>query len=328
MTTPFRPAWWCRGGHAQTLGALILRPTPHVPLQRERWDTPDGDFLDVDRVAGDPGVPCVVMFHGLESSSRAKQVLGFMAGVHRVGWEGLAVNFRTCSGELNRLPRAYHGGDTAELAWLLQRVIAEDPTRPVGCLGISLGGNVLVKYLGEQGAQLPTQIRAAVAISAPFDLAISVTYLERGMSRLYMWTLVRSLKQKMFAKLKQYPDVVDPSRLRAVRTLAQFDHLVTGPLHGFSDGHAYWRAASSAPFIPGIQRPTLLINSSDDPFFPADALPTHAVAQNASVSAEFVPSGGHMGFLEGGWPGRPILWAERRTMAFFHEHLHAAGRTR
>jgi len=321
MTASFRPAWWCRGRHAQTLWGALYRPTPHVPLRRERWETPDGDFLDIDRVKGASRAPALIVLHGLEGSSRSKQVLGFLAAAHRVEWEALGINFRSCSGEPNRLRRAYHAGDSTELGWVIDRVIAEHPTRAVGCVGVSLGGNVLLKYLGEHGERVPQQVRAASAISTPFDLGIAVRYLERGTSQLYMRNLVRSLKQKTFAKLARYPDLVDPARLGAVRTLAEFDHVVTGPLHGFPDSQTYWQSSSSASRLSTIRRPTLLINAEDDPFFPADALPTRVVRGNPALRAEFVQEGGHAGFLSGVWPGRPVPWAENRTMAFFQDHL-------
>jgi len=321
MTTAFQPAWWCRGRHAQTLWGALFRPTPQAPIRRERWETPDGDFLDLDRVEGTPGAPALIVLHGLEGSSRSKQVLGFLAAAHRAGWEAVGVNFRSCSGESNRLRRAYHGGDSAELGWVIDRVIAQDPARAVGCIGVSLGGNVVLKYLGEHGARVPPQVRAASAMSTPFDLGIAVRHLERGLSRLYMRNLVRSLKRKTLAKLARYPDLVDPARLRAVRTLAEFDHVVTGPLHGFPDGRTYWQSSSSASWLSAIRRPALLINAEDDPFFPADALPRRTVRENPALRAEFVPEGGHAGFLSGVWPGRPVPWAEHRTMAFFQDHL-------
>jgi predicted alpha/beta-fold hydrolase len=186
---------------------------------------------------------------------------------------------------------------------------------------VSLGGNVLLKYLGERGAGAPPQLRAACAISTPFELGIAVRYMERGLRRFYMRNFVRSLKQKMVAKRVRYPDVVDAARLEAVRTLAEFDDAVTGPLHGFQDGEAYWRSSSSISRLSAIRRPTLLINAADDPFFPAEALPTQLVRDNPMLRAAFVPAGGHAGFLAGGWPGRPIPWAERLTMAFLREHL-------
>ncbi|HAM40465.1 MAG TPA: alpha/beta hydrolase [Candidatus Omnitrophica bacterium] len=321
MITSFRPAWWCRGRHAQTLWGALVHPTPPVPLTRERWETPDGDFLDIDRAEGTARAPALIVLHGLEGSSRSKPVLGLMAAAHRVGWEAVGINFRSCSGEPNRLRRAYHGGDSEELGWVIDRMTAEHPTRAMGCVGVSLGGNVLLKYLGERGAQVPQAVRAASAISTPFDLGIAVRYMERGMSRLYMRHLVSSLKQKTVAKLARYPDLVDPLRLGAVRTLAEFDHVVTGPLHGFQDGRTYWHASSSVGRLSAIRRPTLLINAEDDPFFPGEALPREAIARNVHLTAEFPRSGGHAGFISGRWPSRATSWAVERAMRFLRERL-------
>ncbi len=180
---PFRPAWWCRGPNAQTIWGSVLRPSPRVPLKRERWETPDGDFIDLDRLSAAPGAPILIVLHGLEGSSRSKQVLGLLEAAHRQGWAGLGMNFRSCSGELNRLPRSYHGGETSDLSWVIQRVRAENPGVSILCAGVSLGGNVLLKYLGEQGEGLPPEVVAAAAISTPFDLAASARRLEQGFSR-------------------------------------------------------------------------------------------------------------------------------------------------
>lgn len=317
----FEPAWWCRGAHLQTIWAGILRPSPQVPLTRARWELPDGDFLDVDELAAPAGAPRVIVLHGLESSSRAPHVLGVLDQAHRRSWGGVAMNFRGCSGEPNRLRRSYHGGDTGDLAWVIARLRSQHPLSPIVCVGFSLGGNVLLKYLGEQGAALPEQVRAAVAVSAPVDLARSVHALEQGFSRVYGSRLVARLKRKTFQKLAVYPDLVDVSALKTVRTLGAFDGLVTGPVHGFKSATDYWGQSSSASFLPRIRRPTLLINARNDPFLPAEALPMRAVSDNAWLSAEFPAAGGHVGFLEGRWPGRPIAWAELRAAEFLAHYV-------
>ena len=296
--------------------ASILRPSPRVPLARARWELPDGDFLDVDVLAADTAAPRVIVLHGLESSSRATQVRGILREAHRRGWGGVAVNFRGCSGAPNRLRRSYHGGDTADLTQVIERVRAQSPSSPIVCVGFSLGGNVLLKYLGEQGEALPEQIRAAVAISAPVDLALSAKSLEQGFSRVYGNRLVARLKRKTFQTLTRYPDLVDARALRSVRTLAEFDDLVTAPVHGFKDAADYWAKSSSSAYLSRIRRPTLLINARNDPFLPAAALPERAVAENPFLRAEFPAAGGHLGFLEGRWPWAPVAWAERRAAVF------------
>ena len=323
---PFMPAWWCRGPHAQTLWAAALRPAGAVPVRRERWETPDGDFLDVDRLDGVVGSPAVVILHGLEGSSAGSRIRGLLVAAHRLGWRALALNFRSCSGEPNRLPRSYHAGDTEDLGWLMDRVAREERRRPVACIGVSLGGNVLVKYLGERPDGIPEALKAAVAISTPFDLGASARAFERGLlNRLYLRRLVRSLKGKTLAKLRQYPDLVDRTRLAAVRTLAEFDDLVTAPVHGFTGARHYWSSASCAPFLPSIRRPLLLINALDDPVVPAGTLPRAMIARHRFVTAAFTRAGGHAGFIGGSSPAHPLFWAERTAMAFCERQLQGGG---
>ena len=262
-----------------------------------------------------------MVLHGLEGSSRSKQVLGLLEAAHRKGWSGVGVNFRSCSGELNRLRLSYHAGETSDLGWILKRLIAEQPERAILLAGLSLGGNVLLKYLGEEGEALASSIQAAVAISAPFDLGRSAKHLERGLSRIYMRRLVQSMRRKTLKKLKIYPDLADFRKVRRARTLAQFDDAVTASIHGFQDAQAYWAASSSKSFLTKIRRPTLLINARDDPFLPEEALPEAAAANNQSLTALFTSHGGHIGFLSGNVPGRPIPWAEIQAITFLEEHL-------
>ena len=292
-----------------------------MPLSRERWELPDDDFLDVDVLAADAAASQLIALHGLEGSSRSPQVLGILSQAHRFRWGAVAVNFRGCGGAPNRLRRSYHGGDTGDLSFVIARVRAQHPSSPIVCVGFSLGGAVLLKYLGEQGEVLPEHIRSAAAISAPFDLARSAHSLEHGFSRVYGARLVASLKRKTLQKLARYPDLVDARALRAVRTLAVFDDLVTAPVHGFRNAEDYWARSSSAAYLSRLRRPTLLLNAQDDPFLPADALPVRAVADNPFLSAEFPTSGGHLGFLAGRWPTAPIAWAEVRAAEFLAHYV-------
>ena len=321
---PFRPAWWCRGRHAQTMWGTV-GPIGGRRPQRRRWELPDGDFLDVDEHPAAPGAPVLIILHGLESSSRSSQVRRVLHAAQRCGWRGVGVNFRSCGGTLNRLRRSYHAGDTADLAWVIHQVIAEHPGAPILCAGFSLGGNVLLKYLGEQVDQAPRQLRAAVAISTPFDLAVSVLTIERGVSRVYMQRLLWRLTRKTLAKLERFPDLVDRRALRAIRTVAEFDEVVTAPVHGFPSAAAYWAASSSGLTLSRIARPTLLINAQDDPFFPGKALPWEAVAQNRYLTAEFPQGGGHMGFISSRWPAAATSWAVERAISFLDQQLSTAG---
>lgn len=313
----FRQAWWCPGSHLQTVCGAF-GPRPQVAFQRTRWELPDGDFLDVDEVPGDPGAPILIVLHGLEGSTRA--TLGLVEQARKRGWGALAINFRSCSGELNRLRRSYHGGETGDLAWVIDRIVKRDPGRSIVCAGLSLGGNVLLKYLGERGAEVPPQVRAAVAISAPVDLKASAYALDHGFARLYGGRLVKSLKRKALAKLERFPDLADRRALLRVRTLRDFDDLVTGPVHGFKDAEAYWAASSAAQFLPRIKRPTLLINARNDPFLPAQYLPRPEQVANPFLTMEFPASGGHLGFVSGWWPWRPVMWADERAVEFLSQH--------
>lgn len=314
---PFRPAWWCPGPHAQTLWGALLRRTPRVEVRRERWDTPDGDFLDIDRLDGPPGSPLLLILHGLEGSSRSTPVLGLLAGARCLRWRAAAMNFRSCSGEPNRLPRSYHGGETGDLTWVVERLAGEEPETPLFCVGFSLGGNVLLKYLGERGDAAPRQVRAAAAISTPFDLAASARWLASGPGALYTRRLVASLRRKTLNKLQRYPGLVDRKAVLKVQTLEQFDNAVTAPVHGFANADAYWAASSSLQFLAGIRRPTLLINALDDPFYPGRLLPVREASANPNLRAVFPSHGGHMGFLSGFIPGLSRPWAEAQTLAFF-----------
>ncbi len=321
---PFEPAWWCQGPHAQTIWASLLRQRSPLPICRERWETPDGDFLDIDRLPAAPGKPVLVVLHGLEGSSASTRVRSFLHAARTRGWGGLAVNFRSCGDEMNRLRRSYHGGETADVAWVIQRA-AEGRGRPgMCCVGLSLGGSVLLKHLGEQGTGAASLVNAAVAISAPFDLSISARAFERrGFNQIYASRLLRSLKRKTRLKLRAYPDLVDRARLAAARTIAEFDEVVTGPVHGFADAEAYWRAASCAPFLASIRVPTLLINALDDPVIPPQALPHQLVAGHPFLTAAFTQAGGHVGFISGLSPFQPVFWAERLAMTFCARYVAA-----
>ncbi len=320
----FQPAWWCRSGHAQTAWAAVLRPVVSVPLRRERWETPDGDFIDVDRTVGvgAPRQPIVVVLHGLESSSQSRHVRGLLHAVHQHGWQGLGINFRSCSGEPNRLARSYHGGDTSDLGWVIQRLAIQNPHIPVGCVGFSLGGNVLLKYVGVQAGSAPANLKAAVAISTPFDLAVSAHAFEHSaLNRVYMRRLLRSLKQKTLAKLQRHPTLVDPLRLAAVSTIAEFDEVVTAPIYGFANAQDYWHASSCTQFLDAIRRPTLLINAKDDPLVPERVLPIPSVAQHPFLRVDITDAGGHVGFVSGARLTQPVFWAEEQALAFFDSHL-------
>lgn len=318
----YLPARWLPGAHAMTVFASVARVLPRPAGRRERWELPDGDFLDVDRFAR-PGpargeeAPLLVVCHGLEGSSRAPYVRGLAALALSRGLAVLAMNFRSCSGEANRLPRFYHSGETGDLALAVDRLAAERPGRPILLAGFSLGGNVVVKYLGERGDRLPAELRGAAVISVPFDLERSARAVDGPgfWCWVYRERFMRRLRRKAAQKALRFPGVFDAARAARARTFAEFDAAVTAPLHGFPSAEAYWRTSSSGRFLAGVRRPLLALSSLDDPIVPAEALPVLEAAANPHVTLETVAAGGHVAFVSG-WPFRPGFWAEERAVGF------------
>jgi predicted alpha/beta-fold hydrolase len=319
----FTPAWWLPGPHLQTVGARFLRQRDGVVSERERIELDDGDFVDLDWAVqvsgGSPAsdAPLVLVMHGLEGSSRSEYVLEMQRALARKSLASVALNFRSCSGEPNRLPRFYHAGDTADAAAILDLLRARFPYRPLGAVGYSLGGNVLLKYLGERGRgpAHDTPVTAAVAISPPFDLAAGIVTIERGLSRGYQHYLLRKLQRKVRAKAGVLQDHVDVTALLAARSVREFDSLGTAPLSGFRDWADYYAQASSKQFLPDIRRPTLVIRALDDPFLCKEGLPTRELAGNPLLEGVFPRSGGHVGFV-GGSPWAPEFWAERTAAGY------------
>ena len=311
IRSTYRAPWWLPGGHAQTLVAALL-PPPRQALVRERWETPDGDFVDVDFAGPERAGRTLVLFHGLEGGSDSHYARALAASAAARGWRMALPHFRGCSGEPNRLPRAYHSGDSEELHWMLVRLHAAHGT--LHAVGVSLGGNVLLKWLGERGDAARALVRRAVAVSAPLDLAAAGGALDRGFNRrVYTRAFLASLKRKSLAKLRRHPGLYDARRVAAARTLHEFDDLVTAPLHGFRDADEYWSRASSAPWLAAIRVPTLLLNALNDPFLPASALAAATRSAARDMTLEFSAAGGHVGF-----PGRGG-WLARRVFEFLEE---------
>lgn len=325
MLTPARPhsehyqaPRWLPGGHLQTIYAALLAPRPRIIYKRERWDTPDGDFIDVDCLDTSGDGPLVVIFHGLEGSSRSHYALALMEQLQHIGWRGTVPHFRGCGGKPNRLPRAYFAGDSTEIGWILHRLRTQHPDRPLCAAGFSLGGNALLKWLGEQGDNARTLIDAAVAVSAPMDLHAAGDALDRdGFNLIYRTHFLRTLKRKALEKLDRFPRLFDRDAVGKVTTLRAFDNLVTAPLHGFRDTSDYWTKASSKPGLITIGVPTLIINARNDPFLPYHALPKREEV-SASVTLDFPEQGGHVGFLSGAFPGK-YSWLPKRITGFFSQ---------
>lgn len=329
LASTFRPARCLSSPHLQSIYASLVRPTRTPPLSRQRLETPDGDFLDLDRLVADPGAPHVLVLHGLEGSSKAGYVAATIRAAAARGWGAVALNFRSCSGEPNRRPRFYHSGETGDARFVLERLRAEVRGPWLG-VGFSLGGNVLLRLLAETGAECP--LTAAAAVSVPFDLHRCARALDRpgfGWAALYRGVFLRSLKRKAIEKARCHPGLLDEARIRAVRGIEAYDDAVTAPLHGWASAADYYAACSSGPALARIARPTLLISAEDDPIAPPSTLPADVV-ENAHLTVVRTARGGHVGFVEGSLL-RPRFWAEERAVAFLAERLQggealAAGR--
>lgn len=300
-----------------TIFGAIGRLPRALPLWRERWELPDGDFVDVDRLAG-PSVdaPLVVVCHGLEGSSEAVYVRELLACARARGLAGAALNFRGCSGEMNRLPRYYHSGETGDLRIVVERLSRERPGRPLLLAGFSLGGNVVAKYLGEQGAALPEEVRAAAVMCAPLDLALCCDQIDGpGVGAfIYRQRFLRRLRAKAYAKAARFPNTIDIAGAKRARTLRGFDDVVTGPLHGFRDAADYYARASAGPLLGEIRRRTLILMAEDDPLIPIAVVP-ETVHDNRELVLETHAHGGHVAFVEGA-PWRPRFFGEARLAEF------------
>jgi hypothetical protein len=303
--TRYAAPWWLPGGHLQTLYASLFPPPP-ARFERSRWPAPDGDFIDID-FAGQHSAPrTLLLFHGLEGSSDSHYGRALAAACAAAGWRLAVAHFRGCSGEPNATPRAYHSGDTAEVDWIVRRL--RQDAAELCVVGVSLGGNVLLKWLGERGAEAPALVRRAAAVSAPLDLPASAQTLDRGLNRLlYTRHFLATLKPKSLAKLERFPGIYDAARVRAARSFREFDDLVTAPVHGFRDADHYWSTASSGPWLERIRVPTLVINARNDPFLPEAALVAAARRAAPCVELDFPRAGGHVGFPARGWLPRRLM---------------------
>ena len=315
---PYIAPTWLRGGNAQTIYPYLLS-RPVIPYRRERWELDDGDFIDIDWLDSHHDAPLVVLFHGLEGSSCSHYVLSVMGMLQDLGWRGAVVHFRGCSGSPNRLPRAYHAGDSTEIDWVLRRIGGQskcsDSNAPVFAVGVSLGGNALLKWLGEQGKQASRLLDGVVTVSVPLDLAAAGRTLASGFNLLYTRHFLDTLKSKALEKIDRFPGLFEADAVVACRTLYEFDNLVTAPLHGFRNTEDYWDRSSSKPWLKHIEVPTLVINALNDPFMPPSALPGPKDVSSAVV-LEFPEQGGHAGFLNGPFPGR-LTWLPERIIHFF-----------
>lgn len=347
---PYRAPAWLPGAHLQTIWPAMVTPRRPLAYRRERWETPDGDFIDVDFAPGNDGsastapslavpiatasataaprpttgaTPLLVLFHGLEGSSHSHYALALARAAQQRGWRAAIPHFRGCSGEINRAPRAYHSGDSAEADWILRRFAREHGHgAPVCAVGVSLGGNVLLKWLGEQGHGADF-IAAGAAISAPQDLQAGALALSRGFNRVYMRHFLATLRGKSLAKLAQHPGLFEREPLLRARDFFGFDDAVTAPMHGFASCYDYWERSSCRRFLAGIRRPALVINALNDPFLPAKALASRDEVSD-SVTLDYPRHGGHVGFLSGRPPGQ-LDWLPGRIIDWLQHALVEQG---
>jgi len=311
---------WLPGGNIQTLYPYFSKPAQLFKYRRERWELDDGDFIDVDWTDGSADLPLVIFFHGLEGGSSSHYILSMINSLRTYHWRSAVIHFRGCSGVPNRLSRAYHAGDSAEIDWMLRRVInqiqAARVAQPVYVMGVSLGGNALLKWLGEKGEQAKELVAGVAAVSVPLDLAAAGSALDTGFNQVYTRHFLTTLKTKAFDKLEQFPGLFDAQALKKCASIYDFDNLVTAPLHGFRDTDDYWRQSSSKQWLGHIKVPTLLINAQNDPFMPASVLPSQQ-AVSPAVTLDFPEQGGHVGFMQGPFPGK-LNWLPKKILSFFY----------
>jgi len=307
----FVAPWWLPGGHVQTIVPSLWRKVALLTDREERLELKDGDFLDL-RWHGQGGERLAILSHGLEGDAEAAYIQGMARALAGEGWDVLAWNYRGCSGEMNRLPRFYHSGATEDLAAVVAHALAVHPARKVDLVGFSLGGNMTLKYLGEVGGKVSPRLGRAVAFSVPCDLACSSRTLTTAFNReVYMRRFIVSLADKVRAKAEMFPDELDPSRLKGVKTFRDFDDRFTAPLHGFRDAEDYWARSSSRPFLPAIRVPALLVNAGNDPFLGPRCYPREEARESEWFHLEVPRDGGHVGF-----GGLGPNWAEERAVRF------------
>ena len=320
MTLPYRAPWWAGNAHIQTILPALI-PVSMPAYQRERWDTPDDDFIDLDWVNKNlltqPNQRLIILFHGLEGSSKSTYAKTLMNACAKNGFTGVVVHWRSCSGTMNRQAVFYHSGFSGEIDWVLRRFATLYPEAARHAAGVSLGGNALLKWLGEQSEQAQGIIKSAVAICSPHDLKAGSIALANGFNqRVYMRNFLHTLKTKALQKHNEHPHIaIDINLLRRAQNFNDFDNAITAPLHGYRDAEDYWRRASSKPFLKTIAIPTLVLNALNDPFIPAHSL-AKAKETSPAVQLEYLEHGGHVGFLYG--RTRPDLnWMPKRVLQFF-----------
>jgi predicted alpha/beta-fold hydrolase len=302
LVSTFKPAWWLPGPHLPTIWGKMVRRRKPVHDRLERIATPDADHVTLVRMGRiTKGVPHLFILHGLEAKISAKYAHGMLEEARKLGWSGDMLMFRSCDGEVNAARRFYHSGETTDLDLVVRRLIDEHPDLHLVMCGVSLGGNVLLKWLGEHGKRVPAQIKRAAAVSVPYDLEAGARLMENGFARSYVRHFLGTLVAKTIKKAELYPDLCDTQRLRAARSFFEFDDLLTGPVHGFAGAHDYYRRSSSIHFLDDVRVPTLLMSAWNDPFLPQSVLEDvrNIARRNQHLFVEFSLTGGHVGWVTG-----------------------------
>jgi len=323
--TGFSPAWWLPNPHLQTLWGKFLRQQPLHPTRVERLDTPDSDFVDIHHADTQPGAPLLVLLHGLEGSIRSHYIQALLGEARRRGWNAAVLIFRSCGDELNLTRRFYHSGETTDISFAIDHLLGKYPESDMIAAGVSLGGNVLLKYLGERGTGVSPRLKGAVAASVPFDLSRSARHIDRGFSKVYRRSFINSLKRKAARKLETFPDLASRDALASAVTMVEFDDSFTAPIHGFRDAEDYYFRSSSIRWLETISVKTLLLSAVDDPFLPGQVLDDvrRIAKDNPALELEFTPGGGHVGFVGGRNPFMPLYYLEYRAGDFLARQLDA-----
>lgn len=315
MDTKFKSAWWLPGPHLQTLWPALLRRKKLLPIRNERLELADGDFLDLGWVGDGNDSPLVLILHGLNGSINSHYVNGLLYLIQQRGWRGVLMHFRGCSKEPNRLARSYHSGETGDLSTVITEILRREPNVQLYVVGYSLGGNVLLKALGTN--VISKSIKAAVAISVPFELNKTADHMSKGISKIYQWHLVNDLISKYKRKFKTTKSPAN-SNINKLSTFRKFDNDVTAPLHGFKNAADYYEKCSSRQYLSKIEITTLVIHAKNDPFTPISSLPGLNDISD-QVLLELYDSGGHVGFVTGKYPWRVTYWLEHKILDFFDD---------
>lgn len=318
MGNDFKPAWWLPGAHLQTLWSSLRKRKIDIPLIRERLLLPDGDFLDLDWTSAKTETPIVLILHGLEGSIESSYAKGMLNALKNSGLRGVFMHFRGCSGEHNRSVQSYHAGETRDVDYVLQTFNQREPSTPIAVIGFSLGGNVLLKYLGETQTNNP--VSCAVAISVPFLLNRFADKIQEGSSIIYQKYFLSKIKKKILDKSRSMALPIDLEKLSKIKNFWDFDHFITAKVYGFKDAKDYYEKSSSFHYLSKIKRKTLILHARNDPFLPSDAIPD----QNQlpmNVQLELLKNGGHVGFISGALPWNPKYWLEERVPSYIQANL-------